>query len=156
MTSNILSTFKSEMYELNDFVAGQGFGKPPVDKGSGGGKGSSGGRGKDKAKRKARQTAKKVGGVFDNQKVMKAPSIPGKMPSPAIAEAPGGKLAVGSSSKKASNTVGKAIGDKAKQVGKAFKNVAGSKAGKIGAGLAATAGVAAGAAALLRANKKKK
>ena len=154
MTSNILSTFKSEMYELNDFVAGQDFGKPPVDKGSGGG------RGKDKTKRKARQTAttvsKKVGGVFDNQKVMKAPSIPGKMPSPAIAEAPGGKLAVGSSSKKASNTVGKAIGDKAKQVGKAFKNVAGSKAGKIGAGLAATAGVAAGAAALLRANKKKK
>ena len=143
MTSNILSTFKSEMYELNDFVAGQDFGKPPVDKGSGGG------RGKDKTKRKARQTAttvsKKVGGVFDNQKVMKAPSIP------PIPEAP-----VGSSSKKASNTVGKAIGDKAKQAGKAFKNVAGSKAGKIGAGLAATAGVAAGAAALLRANKKKK
>ena len=76
---------------------------------------------------------------------MKAPSIP------PIPEAP-----VGSSSKKASNTVGKAIGDKAKQAGKAFKNVAGSKAGKIGAGLAATAGVAAGAAALLRANKKKK
>ena len=59
MTSNILSTFKSEMYELNDFVAGQGFGKPPVDKGSGGGKGSSGGRGKIKLNVKLDRLLKK-------------------------------------------------------------------------------------------------